>query len=205
MISVSQALQSLTSASSSSTVQLSRTALIASALPPTPSVAVSLGKVPDEQVLYTALGLLVSAPPVASAPAAANNPTTVAPTSETRSAPAITATAQPASIGLESVQPAVVGSAGTAVNNVTPMPVNVFLDLAANAQADFTSNPIHGGLASSLNVNAAIYRAKQLSSASLVNAIEVPGPVSLLNAINVDIADLNQNPSGDQRRRTARS
>ena len=205
MISVSQALQSLTSASSSSSVQLSRTALIASALPPAPSAVVSLGNVLNAQVLYTASGLLVSTPSVASAPAAANNTTTVEPTTEASSAPAVPATAQPASVTAESVQPAVVGSTGTAVNNVTPMSVNVFLDPAANAQRDFTSNPIHGGLASSLNVNAAIYRAKQLSSASLVNAIEVPGPVSLLNAINVDIADLNQNPSGDQRRRTARS
>lgn len=205
MISVSQALQSLNSASSSSSVQLSRTALIASALPPTPGVAVSLGKVLNEQVLYTASGLLASTPSIASAPAAANNPTTDGPTSEKSSALAITAPAEPASIAAESVQPTVIGSAETAVNSVTPMLVNTFLDPAVNAQADFTSNPIHGGLASSLNVNAAIYRAKQLSSASLVNAIEVPGPVSLLNAINVDIADLNQNPSGDQRRRTARS
>jgi len=205
MISISQAVRSLNSAGSPSSVQLSRTALIASALPPAPSAVVSLGNVLNAQVLYTASGLLVSSQSIESGASASNNNTTVEPTSDASPALAITATAEIASVAVESVQNTAVANAGTEVNSVTTMSINPFSDPEVDAQTDLITNPIQGGLASSLNVNAAIYRVKQLSSASLVNAIEVPGPVTLLNSINVDIADLNQNPSGDQRRRTTGS
>ena len=116
-----------------------------------------------------------------------------------------TVTNDPASIMEASALPAINGNLGTESCSVTPIAVNAFLDPAVKSLADGTTSHVHGGLASALNVHAAIYRAKQLSSGLLVSAINVLGPVTLLNAINVDTTDLNLNSSGKQRRRTARS
>ena len=198
MVSVSQAVQSLNAAGAAPSVPLARTALIAASLPPAPSVVVSLGNALPEPVLYTASGLLAPAFSSESGPSAANDNTTVEPTSGTRRFPASVATAAPASTTALPAIPAAAESVAAL------MPINVFIDPAVKSLADFTTNPVHGNLATALNVNAAIYRAKQLSSASLVSAIDVPGPVTLLNSINVDITDLKQQSSGNQRRRTVR-
>jgi len=205
MISASQAVQSLNTASSSSSVQLSRTALIAAALPPATSVVVSLGKALNEPVLYTASGLLSTASSIESVASTANSNTPVEPTSGTSPRLATTASVVPVSVASASGQPAAAGSTETVVNMATPMAADTILQAEAKLQADLVVEPTLGGMASALNVNAAIYRARPLSSASLVSAIEVPGPVSMLNAINVDIANLDQNTSDNQRRWTARS
>ena len=206
MISASQAVQSLNTASSSSSVQLSRTALIAAALPQATTVVVSLGKALNEPVLYTASGLLSTASSIESVASTANSNTPVEPTSGTSPRLATTASVVPVSVASASGQPAAAGSTTeTVVNMATPMAADTILQAEAKLQADLVVEPTLGGMASALNVNAAIYRARPLSSASLVSAIEVPGPVSMLNAINVDIANLDQNTSDNQRRWTARS
>lgn len=211
MISISQAVQSLATTSPAASVQLSRTALIAAALPPASGEIVSLDTAPQEPLLYTASGLLtttvansttsgnsVAEPAVdtltAPAPAAA-------PTATTNAPPAGIATAEPAATGALGL-PATAENTGTeAVATITPLAVDIFVDPAARALADFTANPIHGHLATAININAAIYRMAQFSSAALVSAIDVPEPVTPLTAINVDVADLNQRsaerPTGD--------
>ena len=200
MISVSQATQSLNAAGSTASVQLSRTALIAAALPTPPSVIVTLGNALQEQVLYNASGLLPpSLADETSVPAPDVN-TLVEPASNKSPPPAKIATAEPASTVSPTI-PVVAENTGTTTNTVIPLTVSAFVDPGVRALADFTTNPAHGNLATALNVNAAIYRAKQFSSASLVSAIDLPGPVTSLNAINVDITDLGQQSAENQRRR----
>ena len=200
MISVSQAVQSLVSANSALSVQLSRTALIAAASsPPVSDVILSLGTAFQGPLLYTASGLLTPASTNKTSVPAPNVNTTVEPTAKTNASPAEITTVAPAASGPPTV-PTVVENAGTTTATVTPMAANFFIDPDVKALADFTANPVHGNLATALYINAAIYRAKQFSSAALVSAIDLPGPVTSLNAINVDIADLSQQQSERQNR-----
>lgn len=204
MISVSQAVQSLTAAGQSSSVQLSRTALLAASFQPEPSVVVSLGDSTPGPLLYTAAGLLNSAPEGnaggtanATATPATGTATDTTATATTPATPATTtaaATATPTATTATPLVPAI-GEELT-----TPLTVALLADPDMRALADFTANPVHGGMAAALSINAAIYRATQdtYSATPLVNAIELPGPVTSLNAINVDIADLDQRAAENQ-------
>jgi len=205
MISVSQAVQSLATARPSSTsVQLSRTALLAAAFPPSSSVSLSISTVAQELLLYTASGTL-STPSSKEADVSVqdtNTATVGESTSATVSSPVAPATAAPTVTGAPVAVTSTENAEATA--SLTPSAANddlaasVFVDPAVEALADFTANPVHGNLATALLINAANFRTRQASPTPLVNAIDLPGPVSSLNAISVDVADLNEQSSGRQ-------
>jgi hypothetical protein len=207
MISVSQAVQSLAAAGQLSSVQLSRTALLAASFQPEPSTVVSLGNSTPGPLLYTAAGLLNSAPagnagdtPGTSAAPATD---TAAGTTATTTTPAVPATT---TVAATTATTATTTAATTPLvpaigeELTTPLAVALTVDPDMRALADFTANPVHGGMAAALSINAAIYRATQdaYSATPLINAIEMPGPVTSLNAINVDIADLDQRAAENQ-------
>ena len=203
MISVTQALQGLTAAIPSSQVQLSRTALLAASFPPdsASSVQLSSGRTatPGFQ-LYTSTGTL-SIPANEGTDISAPNPETAveSPLLSSSSPPA-----PPVITPATSASPAIPVTAGNSEATAAPLSManalttNVFVNPATKALADFTANPVHGNLATALLLNAANYRARPVSSATLVSAIDLPGPVASLDAISVDIADLNDQSSGRQ-------
>jgi len=205
MISVAQALQGLTAVIPSSQVQLSRTALIAASFPPDSdsSVQLSAGRTatPGFQ-LYTSTGTLSISANEGTDISAPNPETAVESPLLSNSSPP----APPAIAPATSASPAIPLTAGNseaaaaplATSTVNALATNVFVNTATNALADFTANPVHGNLATALYINAATYRARQVSSATLVSAIDLPGPVASLDAISVDIADLNDQSSGRQ-------
>jgi hypothetical protein len=207
MISVSQAVQSLAAAGQPSSVQLSRTALLAASFQPEPSTVVSLGNSAPGPLLYTAAGLLNSAPAgnaggtagttAASATDAAADTTGTTATATTAIVPATATAAGTATTATAAATP-LVPAIGEELT--TPLTIALSVDPDMRALADFTANPVHGGMAAALSINAAIYRATQdaYSATPLVDAIELPGPVTSLNAINVDIADLDQRAAENQ-------
>jgi hypothetical protein len=209
MISVSQAVQGLASAVASSPVQLSRTALIAASLPPSSSVRLFAGTVVQNPLLYTMSGTLTPLPNN-EADVSAQNPTTnVESTSTTTSTSSTSPAAAPVNTVPTTTEPttaaspvsvAPAGNAETEAVSVTPMATNVFVDPDVKALDDFTANPVHGNLATALYINAANFRARQVSSATVVSAIDLPGPVVSLNAINVDVTDLGEQSAGGKNR-----
>ena len=202
MISLSQALQSLAVATPFSTVQLSRTALIAASLPTNSdsSVQLSAGMATKVVQLYTPTGTL-SVPVDEGADVTAPSPGPgVESTSLNAPVPGAPLPTVPA-MGASPAIPVAAGNAEATVAPLAPSMVNslatdVFVNPAIKALADFTANPVHGNLATALYINAAIYRARQVSSATLVSAIDQPAPVASLDAISVDIADLSDQSSG---------
>ena len=212
MISVSQALQGLTVATSFPTVQLSRTALIAAALPTDsdPGVQLTGGTATQDFPLYTPTGTLsVSANEGADLPEGVLAPTPatlvglISLNGSAPGAPSVIAAATSASRSI----PVAAGNTETAGTPLAPsvansLTTNIFVHPAVKALTDFTANPVHGNLATALFINAAIYRSRPISSATLVSAIEQPEPVASLDAISVDIADLNDQSSGRQNQST---
>lgn len=206
MIGVSQAVQSL-AAGASSSVSLSRTALIAATFPqPAPSVRLSIGQFVPAVLFYTAAGAIasVSGDALAASPGAPSsgeaNATSGGAAPEPAplvSAVAPSTVAPPGALPASTVPETVAGTVPQ-VGGATPV-ASIPLDTTARALADFTANPVHGNLATALFINAANYRARQASSAVLVAAIEQPAPVATLDAINVDVADLDERAS--ERRR----
>lgn len=205
MISVSQAVQSLAAAGQPSSVQLSRTALLAASFQPEPSTVVSLGNSTPGPLLYTATGLLNTAPAgntgsTANGTAPATTGTATDTTAATTASPPVTATATTgtAATAAETAATPLVPAIGEEL--IMPLTVALSVDPDLRALADFTANPVHGGMAAALSINAAIYRATQdaYSATPLVDAIELPGPVTSLNAIDVDIADLDQRAAENQ-------
>jgi len=206
MISVSQAVQSLATAGPSSSVQLSRTALLAASFPPSSSVRLSAGTVAQEPLLYTTLGTLSTMSSdeadVSVQNTAIVDGSTSATVTATASSPVAPVTAAPTVTGAPVAATSTENAEATVVSP-TPLVSNdlaasVLVDPAVKALADFTANPVHGNLATALLINAANFRIRQASSTPLVNAIDLPGPVSSLNAISVDVADLNEQSSGRQ-------
>jgi len=190
MISISQAVQSLASPRSLSSVQLSRTALLAATSPPAPSANLSLSTTLLAPLLYSASGLLTAASAAeATVPAPAVESPAIETTSSTNVAPPGITSNVPAVVASPTIA-AVAENTASALDVTTSMPVSSVVDPEISALRDFTTNPVHGGLATALYINAAIYRMNQVSSASLVSAVDLPRPVTSLNAINVDITDL---------------
>jgi len=212
MISVSQAVQGLTEAVPSPTAQLSRTALIAASLPTESATSVRLSAQTATLgvLLYTPTGTLsvpvnegvdVTLPSTVTGGESATA-SAVESTSLNAPVPGAPLATVPAT-GASPASPVAAENTEAAVAPLTPSMVNVlvtnvFVDPTTKALADFTANPVHGNLATALLLNAANYRARQVSSATLVNAIDLPGPVASLDAISVDIADLNDQSTGRQ-------
>jgi len=168
-------------------------------------VRLSIGTVAQEPLLYTTLGTLSTASSdeadVLVQNTAIVDGSTSATVTATASSPVAPVTAAPTVTGAPVAATSTENAEATV--SLTPLVSNdlaasVLVDPVVKALADFTANPVHGNLATALLINAANFRTRQASSTPLVNAIDLPGPVSSLNAISVDVADLNEQSSGRQ-------
>jgi len=113
----------------------------------------------------------------------------------TSAAPATATVASAASATTTATSAAPLAIASTAANAsavVTLANPNLFVDPAVRALADFVANPVYGGIATALYINAANYRTQQASSAAVVNASDLPPPVTAASEVNVDNAEGNQ-------------
>lgn len=218
MASVSQAVAAAggTATNFSPAVPSSRSAPATDSATPVPSVIVSLGTAMQTPLLFTASGLLISATdevnktPAPDDNAAGASPTTTsAPSSSTTdtTSAATTVAVQNTAAAITTTAPVI---ASPAENNllplevITPLPVQTVIDPDVQSLADFTANPVYPGMATALYLNAAIYRAaKPISSAALVSAIDLPGPVAATSSINVSITEGDQQAAENQRRGTA--
>jgi hypothetical protein len=134
---------------------------------------------------------------------AATEPSTSATTTAT--AAATTSTPEPAvqAVAPPTVPPvisAVTEDLGSTSSVTTLLATRDVVDPAVQAFTDLMANPVYAGMATSLYVNAAIYRSQQVSSATLVKATDLPRPVSSVSADNIGMTDRNQKPTEDRRR-----
>ena len=200
MASVSPVVASAVAASSSvRAVPLSRTTPVTGGTPPVSSsvIVLSVGSALQAPLLYTVSGLLVSViapPPMTPAPSSTG---AQAPPSTPSAKRVATPTVAPATSA--PVAPAAPVATGTSTDVITPLAVMTMVDPAARALADFSANPVYGGMAAALYVNAANYRS-QHPSVDPTAAIDLPGPVAAIRAVTGAIAE-GKPQSPENRRR----
>jgi len=202
MASVSPAVTPAVAASSSvRPVAFTRTTPVTGSTPAVSSsvIVLSVGSALQAPLLYTVSGLLVSViapPPMTPAPSSTSAQASRSTANATRVATPAVAPATSAPVA--SAAPA---ATGTSTDVITPLAVTTLVDPAARALADFSANPVYGGMAAALYVNAANYRS-QHPSVDQTAAIDLPGPVAAIRAVTGAIAE-GKPQSPEHRRRGA--
>ena len=203
MASVSPAVTPAVAASSSvRPVAFTRTTPVTGSTPAVSSsvIVLSVGSALQAPLLYTVSGLLVSViapPPMTPAPSSTSAQASRS-TANDATRVATPAVAPATSAPVASAAPA---ATGTSTDVITPLAVMTNVDPAARALADFSANPVYGGMAAALYVNAANYRS-QHPSVDPTAAIDLPGPVAAIRAVTGAIAE-GKPQSPEHRRRGA--
>ena len=205
MASVSPAVpHSIAASSAFPSVQLSRTNPVTGSTPPIfSSVILSVSTALQVPILYTASGLptFVLAD-IARKPAPDSNTAQTTPPTPTVTPVAIPASTPTAAVSV--VIPAATENTGAATDIIAPLAATTVIDPDVSTLADFLANPVFGGMATALYMNAANYRSHQIPSADAIVAIDLPEPVTAIRAVNVAIAD-GKPQSPENRRRAATS
>jgi hypothetical protein len=149
----------------------------------------------DNTIVETSL-TKPSTPPRATEPSTSVTTTSTAAATTSTSEPAVQAVATPT---VPPVISAVTEDMGSTSSGTTLLATREVVDPAVQAFSDLMANPVYAGMATSLYVNAAIYRSQQVSSATLVKATDLPRPVSSVSADNIGMTDRNQKPTEDRR------
>lgn len=186
MASVSPAVSPAVSASfSSRRVPLSRTTLVTGSAPPVSSsvVILSVDTTLRSPLLYTVSGLPASV--IANAPNPSSS-TAQAPATAPNVTPVATSTIAHATSTPGA--PVTTDTAGTLIDVITPLMVMPVEDTTARSLADLSANPVYGGIAAALYVNAAIYRS-QHPSADPTAATDLPQPVAAIRADNGAVSE----------------